>query len=253
VKKWRETMKMVFSVLFFLLIALHLQAAFDTPLFILIDNPTCGNYHRGEYELRARMEPEGGVLGGVYIGITENFSIGVSYGGDRVIGYGDIKGYKNPEVEIRFRILDETLIYPAFALGFSSQGHGPQIDTRYRIKSKGFYGVVSKNFDLIGNLSFHGGINYSLEQSDGNKNLDLFLGLEKSIADKFSIVADYDFAFNEGIDAYRENGYLNAGLKGYFLPHIAIEFAVRNLLETGDESQGDGVNRVLKLSYIDTI
>jgi hypothetical protein len=248
-------MKMVFAVFFFLLLSIHILAAIDNPLFLLVDNPTCGNYHRGQYELRARMEPEGGVLGGVYIGITDNFSIGVSYGGDRVIGYGDIEGYKHPEVEVRFRIFEETLLYPAFALGFSSQGHGPQIESfdRYRIKSKGFYGVVSKNFELIGDLSLHGGINYSLEQDDGNNNLNVFLGLEKSIADKFSLICDYDFAFNEGIDAYRENGYLNAGLKGYFLPHIAIEFAVRNLLKTGDESQGDGINRVLKLSYIDSI
>ncbi len=246
-------MKMAFIVFFFLFLSIHIQAAFDNPLFILVDNPTCGNYYRGQYELRARMEPAGGVLAGVYIGITDNFSIGVSYGGDHVIGYGDIEGYKNPEVEVRFRILEETLVYPAFALGFSSQGYGPQIDSRYRIKSKGFYGVVSKNFELLGDLSLHGGINYSLEQSDRNNNLNVFFGLEKSITDKFSFITDYDLAFNEDIDAYRENGYLNVGLKGYFLPHIAIEFAVRNLLKTGDESQGDGINRVLMLSYIDTI
>ncbi len=246
-------MKMVFAAFFFMLLSIQGLEASKNPLFILVDNPTCGNYHRGEYELRARMEPEGGVLGGVYIGIMDNFSIGISYGGDHVIGYGDIEGYNNPEVEVRLRILDETLVFPAFALGFSSQGHGPQIDDRYRIKSKGFYGVVSKNFELLGDLSVHGGINYSLEQSDGNRNLNIFCGLEKSIADKYSFVADYDFAFNEGRDEYRENGYLNAGLKGYFLPHIAIEFAVRNLLRTGDESQGDGINRILKLSYIDTI
>lgn len=248
-------MKMVYAVGFFLLFCIHTAAAFANPLFILVDNPTCGNYHRGEYELRARMEPAGGVLAGVYVGIMDNFSIGVSYGGDHVIGYGDIEGYKHPEVEIRFRLFDETLIYPALALGFSSQGYGPQIESfdRYRIKSKGFYGVVSKNFALMGDLSLHGGINYSLEQDDGNNNPNVFLGFEKSIADKFSLVCDYDFAFNEGIDAYKEHGYLNAGLKGYFLPHIAIEFAVRNILRTGDESQGDGINRVLKISYIDSI
>jgi hypothetical protein len=241
-------MKRIIFFYLFLLTGLHLYGGFDNPIFILIDNPTCGNYSRGEYEIRARMEPEGGVLAGIYIGVSNNFSIGVSYGGDRVIGYGTIKGYRNPGVEIRYRVLEETLMYPAFALGFCSQGHGPQLDGRYRIKSKGFYGVVSKNFEFIGNLSLHGGLNYSLEHSDGNRNLDIFWGVEKMITQIYSVVMDYDLGLNEGIDEYKENGYLNIGVKGYFAPYIAIEFDVRNLLETGD----DGVNRVLKLSYIDS-
>ncbi len=244
-------MKKTAYVLFFLFLSFNLFATFENPLFILIDNPTCGNYYRGQYEIRTRMEPAGGVLAGIYVGITDNFSIGVSYGGDHIIGYGDVQGYKNPGVAVRFRLIEETLVYPAFALGFSSQGHGPQIESRYRIKSKGFYGVVSKNFDLIGNLSFHGGINYSLERSDGCKNPNVFLGLEKSFTPLYSFLADYDFAFNEGIDAYKENGYLNVALKGYFAPHISIEFAVRNLFRTGDETNNDGLNRILKLSYFD--
>ena len=244
-----ELMKKIFFFFlvfpFFVFISSRLFAAFENPIFILVDNPTCGNYYKGQYEIRARMEPVGGILAGIYVGITDQFSIGVSYGGDHIIGYGVIKGYRNPGVEVRYRLLDETFMYPAVALGFSSQGHGPQLGGRYRIKSKGFYAVVSKNYDFMGNLSLHGGLNYSLEQSDGNKNPDVFLGLEKSITDTYSIISDYDFAFNEGI--YRENGYFNVGFKGYFAPHIAIEFDIRNILKTGD----DGINRVLKLSYLE--
>ncbi len=235
-------------IFIFFLFSINLLAAFENPLFMLIDNPTCGNYFRGQYEMRSRMEPEGGVLAGIYIGITNNFSIGVSYGGNHIIGYGAVVGNKYPGVEVRYRVFEETFLYPALALGFSSQGYGPQIDGRYRIKSKGFYGVVSKNFEFIGNLSLHGGINYSLEHSDGNKNLNVFLGFEKSITSIYSFLADYDFAFNEGIEEYAEDGYLNLGIKGYFAPNIAIEFDVRNLLKTGD----DGINRILKLSYLDS-
>ncbi|TET78855.1 MAG: hypothetical protein E3J41_03470 [Candidatus Cloacimonadota bacterium] len=241
-------MKKPYFFFLFLLIGINLSAAFENPIFMLIDNPTCGNYFRGQYEVRVRIEPEGGILTGIYIGITDNFSIGVSYGGDHVVGYGAIEGYKYPGVEVRYRAIEETLIYPAFALGFSSQGYGPQINGRYRIKSKGFYGVVSKNFEFIGNLSIHGGINYSLEHSDGNKNLNVFLGFEKTITTVYSFLADYDFAFNEGIKEYRKDGYLNIGIKGYFAPNIAIEFDIRNMLRTGD----DGINRVLKLSYLES-
>jgi hypothetical protein len=252
--EWRTIMKRIILACNILLLNVCMLLCYENPLFMLIDDPTCGNYTRGQYEIRTRMEPEGGVLAGIYIGITDNFSIGMSYGGDRIIGYGDIQGYKHPGVEVRFRILEETLVYPAFAMGFSSQGYGPREDrsNRYRIKSKGIYGVVSKNFDFVGNLSFHGGMNYSFETNDGNKNLDVFLGLEKSVTAVYSFLADYDFAFNEGIDEYKENGYLNVSIKGFFAPHIAIEFAVRNLLKTGDESAGDGINRILKLSYFDS-
>ncbi len=241
-------MKTIFFLFLFLLIGVNLFAGFENSIFTLIDNPTCGNYFRGQYEIRARLEPQGGILAGIYVGITDNFSIGISYGGDNIIGYGEIDGYETPGVEVRFRLVEETFIYPAFALGFSSQGYGPWVEeySRYRIKSKGFYGVVSKNYDFIGNLSLHGGVNYSLERND-NKNPNLFLGFEKSIAGVYSFLVDYDLAYNEGIEEYKQNGYLNIGIKGYFAPYIAIEFDMRNLLKTGD----DGVNRVLKLSYLD--
>jgi hypothetical protein len=196
------------------------------------------------------MEPEGGILAGFYIGIAPNFSLGVSYGGDRIIGYGSIEGYRYPGVELRYRIIEETFVYPAFALGFCSQGYGPQEEGRYRIKSKGFYGVVSKNYEFVGDLSLHAGLNYSLEHSDGNRNLNIFLGFEKSITSIYNFLIDYDFAFNDG--EYRENGYLNIGLKGYFAPNIALEFDVRNLLKTGDDTAEGGINRILKLSYLDS-
>ncbi|MCZ7613551.1 MAG: hypothetical protein M5T52_08440 [Ignavibacteriaceae bacterium] len=75
-------------------------------------------------------------------------------------------------------------------------------------------GAVSKNFDFLGYMSFHGVVNYSLEGNDGDNFIDLRAGLEKTLGSSFSLLVEYDFAFNDNnTDFGSGKGYLNAGLR----------------------------------------
>jgi hypothetical protein len=115
---------------------------------------------------------------------------------------------------------------------------------------------MTKNFEFIGNLGFHLGTNYSMEQSDENKNLNLFTGFDKTIGDVTVLSLEYDFAINDNghwLDEiyqemkYDKKGYLNAGLGVYFTPNLYLQLKFNDLLQTrGDTS---GADRSIRLKY----
>jgi hypothetical protein len=96
-------------------------------------------------------------------------------------------------------LFDEEISVPAICLGFDSQGKEIFIDTlnRYRVKSLGFYVAGSKNMELLGYLSLHAGINRTLETNDNDKDLNFFLGAEKTIGRDASFIIEYDFGTND--------------------------------------------------------
>jgi len=51
----------------------------------LVDMPTAGNLERGSYGMSLRMFSNGGLLGGVNVGISPRFSFGLSYGGENIM------------------------------------------------------------------------------------------------------------------------------------------------------------------------
>lgn len=181
----------------------------------LINMPTAGMIPHGNLALDMEFYAADGVLARTSIGLFDRFLLGLSYGGTKIIGTEKPNWNKSPGFSLKLRILDETMVAPAIALGFDSQGKGEYVDRfdRYTIKSPGFYGVVSKNYAALGMLSIHGGVNYSLENGDGDKTPDAFGGIEKSVGPFISAVAEYDFALNDSHnDALgRGRGYLSLG------------------------------------------
>jgi hypothetical protein len=122
-----------------------------------------------------------------------------------------------PGIEARLRIVDETFVMPAITLGFASQGYGAYSDSlkRYTYKSRGAFAVASKNYQFFYNLGFHGGLNYSFENDDGNSGLNGFLGLDLSFTRELRIMAEYDFARNDNNPEWEfgsGKGYLNGGV-----------------------------------------
>jgi len=136
----------------------------------LIDMTTAGVLEKGAVGLTTDILPDGVLITALEAGVFENVSFGISYGGSNLIGSGKVDWYKLPGVNIRVRVLNETILLPALTFGFDSQGKGIYNSdvNRYAIKSPGFFAAVSKNFDFLGYLSFHGAVNYSLEGKDGD-------------------------------------------------------------------------------------
>ncbi|HKJ69818.1 MAG TPA: hypothetical protein VKA68_17810 [bacterium] len=239
---------------------------FMTPLFsqvkfypqppILINTPTAGSLEQGSYAAEIRMMPEGGVLGNIMVGLTGRFLLGVSYGGTGIIGEDSVDWNPEPGVHAKYRLLDESMKFPALAIGFNSQGYHSYIDSlqRYEIKSSGFYVALSKNYRFLGNLGLHAGMNYSLEDGDGDRDPNLFFGLDKDIGEELAIMVEYDASLNDNrsgdMAISRRRGYLNAAVRWTFSQRFHVEFDVNNLLRNKQKA-GSLPSRELKIVYME--
>lgn len=219
----------------------------------IIDKPTAGMLRRADYNVSANFYQRGGVLTAVNVGLFDRFSFGISYGGTGIIGPDKIEMNPLPGVRAKLRIVNETAMTPAIAIGFDSQGKEPYLDAdslkRYTIKSPGFYVVASKNYGLLGILSLHGGFNYSLENKDGDKDLNLFVGAEKSLGDILSVLAEYDFAVNDNTERIGlGRGYFNLGFRLSAGEGLMIGFDLKNV--TQNQRNIKIANRVLQIEYV---
>lgn len=201
----------------------------------LIDMPTTGVIGRGFSGITMEAMPFGVFITKIELGVFDGVSFGLSYGGGNVIGTGKINWYKLPGINFRVRIIEESIVLPAIAAGFESQGKGYFDKTlnRYEIKSPGFFVAASKNFDLLGYFSVHGALNYSLERDDNDKDLNLAFGFEKTLGEIFSILGEYDIAFNDNTltSIGKGNGYMNFGIRCAIGDGLTIGLNLRDMLK----------------------
>lgn len=243
-------MRWIFLFLFIPLIVFSQDLNLLEPLR-LVDTPTAGTLKRGSFRARLDIYPQGGILAGIGAGITDRFMFGISYGGTNIIGTGDVNWNKEPGVTVRYRLFEEDYFLPAILIGYDSQGFGAFIDStkRYIKKSPGVFAAASKNFVFLGTLGFHGGVNYSFERGDGDKDINIFAGVEKSLNPELTLVGEYDFAFNDdGPNSVGTgNGYLNAGLKWVFAGKLEISFVLKDILK--NRRGVDGMTREIRIAY----
>jgi len=234
------------------------------PSRFLVDTPTAGLVPAGTFETRARVFPGGGVEMRLDIGIADWLSLGGSFGGLQIIGDGEVDWYPQPGFAVKARLIQETYVMPAFAVGVDTQGAGfwDESRRRFQYKSRGIYGVVSKNYEWLGDLSFHGGMSRSLEEDD-DRNPTAFAGLEKSLGPVLALSVEYDAALNDDRNdgAYgRGRGYLNGVLGWSVAPEMEIRLVVRDMLdnsETVDPALSDvvvdeGWGREFTFSYTES-
>lgn len=222
----------------------------------LIDLPTAGIIEKGNVGISVDIMPAGVLVTKLEVGVFENFSFGISYGGNNIIGRGKITGYKLPGINVRGRIINETEAVPAILVGFDSQGKGEfdKLLNRFQIKSPGLFAAVSKNFDFYGYFSIHGLINYSFERDDSDKDLNLGVGFEKTLGSKVSIVGEYDFAINDnnGKSFGDGSGYLNLGLRWSLGEGLTLGMNLRDLLDN-KKFTSSNADRGLFVEYIKAI
>jgi hypothetical protein len=219
---------------------------------MLINKPTAGTLLKGSVRASLLSYPEGGMLGGLDAGVTDRLMFGISYGGTNIIGTGKV--FWNPQVgvNIRYRLIEEGYTNPAITMGYDSQGYGSYIDStkRYQEKSVGVFAVLSKNFNLLGFLGVHGGVNYSFERED-DKSMNLFVGIDKSINPELALACEYDFALNDNEDDALGSGkgYLNAALHWTFAGRLRIDFMLKNILK--NRKDVPSMSRAIRISYIE--
>ena len=244
------------------------------PPLNLVSIPTAGTLPRGSFTLESLLINNGGVVPRLSVGFTDNFSFGVSFGVQHLIG--DSKPSINkttPEVQIKYRVFDESQKMPALVYGLDTQGRGlyhavDSISThgisdstvtlnRYDQKAWGMYMVMSKNWNFLGNLGLHTGISKSLtENDDGDKDVNVFFGFDKELNRSFSLLVEYDAALNDNLnnDDYALNditfgkgkGYLNAGIRWAMSSNLMLEI---NFNDINQNTEAEYTNREIKIMY----
>lgn len=221
----------------------------------LIDMPTAGILEKGFVDVTTELMAYGVLIARLDVGVFNNVSFGISYGGSNIIGTGSIDWYQWPGINIRVRLLDERNSLPAITLGFDSQGTGRYFDdeSRYTFKSPGFFAAVSKNFELLGFLALHATGNYSLEGTDGDNFVNLMIGAEKTIGSEVSFIIEYNFAFNDNSSDFGDGkGYLNAGLRWSVGNGFTVEFDLRDILQNS-KFNTSSADRGMKIEYVQAI
>ena len=201
----------------------------------LVDSPTAGLVEKGRYAMDIRLFANGGVAGRLQAGALKRLRIGLSFGGERLIGEGDIDWYPRVEVTARYRVVEENQIWPALVLGYETQGYGAYGDGRYQVKSKGYYLAASKNYaSSFGQFGLHAGANLSREHADDD-DWSAWFGLDKSINDELSLIGEYELARNDDGPQARgiQEGYLNVGARWVVGPQLKIALYLKNTLSSG--------------------
>jgi hypothetical protein len=245
------------------------------PPLNLVSIPTAGTLPRGSFTLESLLITDGGMVPRLSVGFTDNFSFGVSFGVQNLIGGNKPSINKTtPEVQIKYRIFDESEKMPALVYGLDTQGKGlyHSVDSifnshdafdstvtlnRYDQKAWGMYMVMSKNWNLLGNLGLHAGISKSLsENDDGDKDINVFFGIDKELNRSFSLLVEYDAALNDNLGGgdYALNditfgkgkGYLNAGIRWAMSPNLMLEI---NFNDINQNTNSEYTNREIKVMY----
>jgi outer membrane receptor protein involved in Fe transport len=222
----------------------------------LVDCPTAALLPRGSFDFDIRVYPGGGSIFAIDIGLMRRLMVGMSFGGQNVIGEGEPDWNPRIEFAVKYRMINESFVFPALAIGYDSQGDGAYNDSlkRYTYKSKGFYAVLSKGYasgDIP--IGLHAGANYSLENEDKDKNVTIFFGADVLFGENFGAVAEYDLGSND--DNAKElfgkgYGYLNVGAQWIFSKSLYLQFNLKNLLLNRKNASTWG--RELKIVYFES-
>lgn len=230
-----------------LCVAASPAAAKWTELTSLVDSPTAGLVRKGHYAVNVRLFVDGGAVGRLHVGVLKRLSVGVSFGGEQLIGTGPVDWYPQVGLAARCRIIEEGYTWPALVLGFDSQGLGPHSGQRYQVKPKEIYLALSKNYiSILGELGIHAGVNMSREDTDDG-DWSAWLGIDKSLR-FMALFAEYDLGRNNGLQNRGViEGYLNVGGAWTVTPQLRAAYYLKNALES--DHFGSQSIRELSVTY----
>lgn len=116
VQKYFAAKRFLFPLFLFFLLA---SAADAQGYYVTRPDPRVLGH--GSYNVSLHLVPNGGLLLGLKVGFFERLQIGLTYGGDNIIGAGPIYLYNFPGVQAKVAVLKEPELPLSLAVGFDSQ------------------------------------------------------------------------------------------------------------------------------------
>lgn len=214
----------------------------------IIDMPTAGMLQKYEYNINSRVFANGGISTEFNTSLFNKFMLGIAYSANSFIGDGEPTFQGIPGFDIRYRIIDEKMHFPAITLGARTQGNGGYIksEKRFRTHSPGIFVAVSKSFLwFMGETALHGGINYSFDPDPVDRFPNIYAGFEITTGPFASIVGEFNANIDDKDDNItKQQGLLNAGVRFSITNSVTIDLLFRDLLKsrTGYDTPRRSIN-----------
>jgi hypothetical protein len=208
-----------------------------------VDQPVPISLAHAEYYLSGRLWGSGGIMMRFGLGLFDRVTLGMSYGGDSVLGAGSPKLFDRyrPDFQARIAILQELGYVPNLVLGFESQGYDDCIHQEYQVREKGGYLCAGKTVDVI-RTHCQLGVNYW-------GGFDCFLATNTLLPGSIELMLEYDPAFNDPNEEQRPHyGFLNFGVGWTIAEKVRMVLALRDILGYKSETRLD---RTLEISIND--
>lgn len=218
----------------------------------IIEMPTAGVLPKGSYNIKTRLYREGGILLESNVSFLRNLMVGLSYTANKVIGDNDMEFQGIPGINLKYRVLDETLRFPALALGFSNQGNGVWMPEgkRFQIYSPGIYLAASKNFSwALGDISTTLGLNYSFDPPKKDRSVNVYGGLEHTLGKYFSICSELNLSLDDNAPHIPPVN-IAVSIKSSIARGVTLELQLRNRLYQGQFMRDATLDRRMSIDII---
>ncbi len=238
-------LKLIALFSFCLFVPVFLSAAEGDPIALetaVLDVPTADVFDRYQTSFLTRAYAHGTLRETIDFGVYPRITLGISLAVHELIGSSPSIRTFNPDFQVKWKIYDGNLYLPAIAIGYDGRRYGYGYDShrkythtkKYLDNRKGGYVTFSREI-IVPGLNATAGM--SLSDFDFDE-LHGFAGLFYRLNDQIGAFTEWDNVRN-----IRESR-LNAGLRFYLHPALAIDGAVRRI-GRGEESE-----RILQIRYV---
>lgn len=204
----------------------------------MVEAPTAFTLSHGGYDLNLRVYEGGGFFFRANVGFEDFFMFGFSGNATNVIGSGPVE-IQTPRLFLKFKVLDQRNSPVALGLAWDDRGYGLEGGGRFEPGlQKGFYGVVSREFQELGYLQVHGGMNVvRIDDFDSGRDLGVFAGLSFALFGPLALNFELDKILNTDWQ-FNANFVFN------------LENPLRVGVDFRDINHADDFSRMLRIHYV---
>ncbi len=213
----------------------------------LVELPNAGLYNKGTTTLRTDFFSLGALRFSLNLCPFQNTMVTFS----TLLHDIDNFHLKYLALYFKYRIVEESVGFPAVAVGLASSNFASKPNRYYPLENwaPGIILVGSKAFsNFIGIFDIHFGLNYSFEIEDSNNSLLIYSGLSQQFFKIARTNLEFSICYDERTTGGLKNkGFLNFSVDFLVSSNMKIGVAYRDLLGNLDLQRG--IKRFILIEY----